>query len=144
MGWTIPTIIALTLLFFAWKLALEEHRWLRQARTTQGTVVSFRKTLNSKRQTTYYPRISFIGGDGRAHECESSVGSSRPGYKTGEQVLVAYHAETSEGRVLTFGQRFAFPAVLAALGLALLAVVVIFRVGQHYVPRIYLTGSRGW
>ena len=144
MGWTITTIIALALLYFAGKLALTEHRWLRQARTTQGTVISFRQGVGSKGRPTYFPRVRFVGNDGQPHEFESGLGSNPPAYAIGTSVLIAYQSPSFAGRILSFETRFGFPAVLAGIGLSMLVFRLVFLVGNFYVPRVYLTGGQGW
>ena len=144
MGWNITTAIALGLLFLAGYLALKEHRWLRQAHTTHGSVISLRVSVGRKGGKSFYPRIRFVGRDGQHHEFEGGIGSNPPDFQVGESVPVAYDVASSEGRILTFGQRFGFPASLAVLALALLGLRIVFLAGDYLVPRFYLSAGPRW
>jgi hypothetical protein len=69
---------------------------------------------------------------------QSKIASSPPDYRVGETVRVAYHEDSYEGRILTFGQCFGLAAGLVIFGTGCAVLAVIFLIGQQLVPRVYL------
>ena len=95
----------------------------------------------AKGGTNYTPRVRFTAHDGSTHEFLGSSSSGATRYFVGQNMLVAYNANSYEGRVLTFGQRFGFPSFVIVFGLAVILLATTFRVGRECVPRIYLEQS---
>lgn len=50
--------------------------------------------------------------------------------RNGERVAVAYDPATAEARILTFGQRFGFAAIIASVGVALVCMAACFIAGR--------------
>ncbi len=130
-------LIGAGLFLLAILLAFSEHGWISKAKITEGEVIEIIRVRGSK-GSSYKPRVRFMGSDGQPHEFVRSYSSNPPGFKTGEKVTVAYDAQSWEGRILTFGQRFGFAWVLGCVGMALALLSIGFAIGGQFVPRIYL------
>ena len=119
-------------------LAAREHAWLRAAQMTEGKVVEMVRSRSSKGRGTYAPRVRFADQRGATHEFVRGYSSSPPDFVVGEKITVAYDPVSFQGRIVTFGQRFGFAAILAVLGGALFALAAAFIMGRQFVPQIYL------
>ena len=129
-------IIGVCLIGIAGALAAKEHRWLCAAQVTEGRVTEMIATRGSKGKASYKPRVEFTGMDGARHTFVRSYSTSPPEFTVGEKVAVAYDAAYS-GRILTFGQRFGFALILGAIGLMLATIGGGWKMGRHFVPRVY-------
>ena len=137
MAWNIVLVIGALLQATGAILGAREHFWLQNARKASGTVIESVASRGSK-GVTYRPRIEFTAGDGSQHSFLRSYSSSPPDFSVGQTVPVAYDARSYEGRILTFGHRFGFAAVVFVVGLAMVLLSVTFIVGRQMVPAVYL------
>jgi hypothetical protein len=130
-------IIGAVFLFVATILALRTHLWLSTAQFTEGEVVEMIAT-RSKKSMTYKPRVRYTTMDGERHEFVRGYSTSPPDFTVGEKVVVGYHAQSGEGRIVAFGQRFGVAWILAWIGLSLATLSIGFTLGRQIVPQIYL------
>lgn len=137
MSWFFTLCLGAVLLAAGVFLAVREHRWLRAAQTTTGTVVELIPQHSGERHT-FQPRVEFTAKDGSRREFVNDIGSTPARFAVGERVTVAYDPETFEGRILTFGQRFGIASVLCAVGLGITALATAFLVGKAAMPHLYL------
>lgn len=144
MGWTIATLLALCALWFAGRGAAREHRFLRRAYLVPGQVLELIEHRGSKGSRTYRPRVHFIDRRGTAHQFEGSQGSNPPEFQPHDTVTVAYDDTPDSARIVTFGQRYGGWVILGTFGVTVLLLRLVFLVGNHLVPRIYLPGGGGW
>lgn len=140
MSWNTVATIGAGLLALSAFLAAREHTWISKGQVTEGTVIELVPSHGNK-GTTYAPKVRFASLDGSVHEFKRSYYTNPPGFRVGEKVTVAYDTRSYEGRILTFGQRFGFPAVIASVGLALAVMGWAFIFGRTVVPRCYLQQS---
>ena len=140
MTWGTTLCVGLSLVAVALVFALCEHFWLRNAQFSEGTIIELIASRSSN-STSYRPRVRFTSADGVAHEFTRAYSSRPVGFVVGQQVTVAYDAQSYEGRIVTFGQRFGFAAVLASIGFALIVMATCFLLGGSLVPGIYLDPS---
>ena len=143
MAWTIATVIALCGLYFGARAVVREHRWLKQAQFARGQVISL-VAKRGRKSTSYYPRVQYVGRDGTAQEFQGGIGSNPPDFHVGEPVTVAYDATPNSARLVTFGQRYGTWTVLLVTALMVLVLRIVFLVGAHLVPRIYLSPGGDW
>jgi hypothetical protein len=137
MSWFFTLCLGVVLLAVGIFLAVREHKWLRAAQTTTGTVVELIPQHSSEGHT-YKPRVEFTAKDGSRREFVSDIGSMPVGFSVGERVPVAYDPDTFEGCILTFGQRFGIASVVGAVGLGITALAAAFLVGKAAMPHLYL------
>ncbi len=138
MSWTITGWIGGALVALAAFLAFGQHAWLQKAETSEGVVTELIKSRGTKARNNYKPRIRFTANDGSSHELISNLASNPPAYSVGERVWIAYDQRTYQARILSFGERYGFTAVLASVGMALIFMSAAFIIGRQYVPAIYL------
>ena len=136
---TVLSVIGAALITLGAVLAAREHAWLQKAQFGPGKVIELVVTRGSKRQTNFTPRVQYTARDGAIHDFVRGYGSRPAGFAMGEDVQVAYDPHTYEGRILSFGQRFGFAAVVFIVGLSLILVKVTFVFGDRLIPRIYAT-----
>lgn len=140
MVWNITLAVGLLIAVLAAWLTWREHRWIKTAALGDGVVVELveHRSSGKNRGTTYRPRVKFTTEDGSEHTFTSSQGSRPASYEVGEVVKVAYDRATSEGRIMSFGERFGFPVILAGLGLGACFTAVTFMIGKQLFTQIYL------
>ena len=150
MSWKIGFLIGLGLIIAAGYYARREHLWLSRAQVEAGMVVELIH-VPGKNRGTYKPRVRYTTPDGVIHHYTGGVSSNPPDFQVGESVPVATDPVTQEARLLTFGQRYGFAAVVASVGVAVVLLATAFTLGRMYMPRLYGKGvplisndARGW
>jgi hypothetical protein len=136
---TVLSVIGAALITLGAVLAAREHAWLQKAQVGPGSVVELVPKRGAKVRRTFTPRVQYTAHDGSIHDFVGHHGSRPAGFNVGEDVHVAYDPHTFEGRILTFGQRFGFAAVVFIIGLSLILIKVTFAFGDRLLPRIYAT-----
>jgi hypothetical protein len=134
---TVLSVIGAALITFGAVLATREHAWLQKAQVGPGTVVQMIPKHGAKAKRIFTPRVRYTARDGSIHDFVGNDGSKPAVFNVGENVLVAYDPHTFESRILTFGQRFGFAAVIFIAGLSLILIKVTFTYGDRLMPRIY-------
>jgi Protein of unknown function (DUF3592) len=137
MTLTILSVIGAALVTLGAVLASREHAWLQKAQFGPGKVIELVMRTGNKGRPTYTPRVQYTAPDGSIHDFTRGFGSNPVGFTSGQNVQVAYDPMTFEGRILTFGQRFGFAAVLIIVGFSLILIKVTFTYGDRLLPRIY-------
>ncbi len=118
-----------TLAGAAWSF-LRIRAFLERATTTVGVVVALQEETEDEHEggrvtsvTYFYPVVRFQTAAGAQVEFRSSVGSNRPGYRSGQQVAVVYEAARPEAaRIRSFFQLWTLPLALASIG-AIVSIV---------------------
>jgi len=137
MSWNVAIYIGAGLLALSGYLAAREHLWLSKSEIVPGTVIGLKVSRGSK-GSSYAPEVRFVARDGSMHEFTRGYYSDPVGFRVGDSIFVAYDPRSYEGRILTFGQRFGFPVIVAAIGLGLTAMGGAFILGRTVVPSVYL------
>ena len=91
--------------------------FLAVAKTTQGRVVSM-ESSTSDGSTVYYPIVKYtFPHDNQSVRFKHSVGSSHPGWSTGDTVTVLYNPEDKNDAMIDDGwMNWLGPGILACLG----------------------------
>jgi hypothetical protein len=129
---TLYTIIATALIVLGGGIAIRQHYWLRKAHLTQGTVIELIKDDNENN----IPEVSFVAEDGSTHYFKGDNAPSD--YSLGEKVPVAYKSQSYEGQIFSFQQCFGISAILIGVGLSIFAIMLAFKIGEHFFSSIYL------
>ena len=136
MSWKTAFLIGLGLVALGGWAARRQHLWLKGAQVARGVVVDL--VANGDTDTTYKPRFRYTTRTGESREFLHEYGSNDPGYKVGENILVAYTAaDGSDARLMTFDARYGLAAgvMAAGIGLALLSAAMV--AGRLAMPRVY-------
>ena len=142
MSWNTVAYIGFGLIVFGAVLAFKEHLWLSKEQVGEGVIVELIHS-RSRKGGSYSPRVAFRATDGTQHEFKRGYSSNPAGFVKGEQVAVAYDPETYDARILTFGQRFGLPVILASIGLGMICMSGAYLAGAKLVPRIYQDRAAG-
>lgn len=94
--------------------------FVARAETAVGRVESYQseetRDGNGKRQTMYYPVVSFTAKDGSYHTFRGDTGTSRPGL-SGERVEILYDPRApSQARARGFFSLWLGPLALGVIG----------------------------
>lgn len=136
MSWKTGFVVGLALVALGGWLARRQHLWLKGARVARGVVVEL--VSDGSTDTTYKPRFRYTPRGGAPREFLHEYGSSDPGFKVGENVLVAYAAaDGSDARLLTFDARYGWAAGVAAVGVGLALLSALMVAGRAAMPRVY-------
>jgi len=135
---SIASLIGAALIVVGALLAFREHTFLQKAQISSGKVTGLVVRTQNRRRTSYSPRVEFTTPDGSTHEFVSNYSSNPAPYNVGDTVPVAYGAQSFDGRILTFGQRFGLASMLVIFGCALLAARLVFAIGDQYIQRVYM------
>jgi Protein of unknown function (DUF3592) len=140
MSWTNFAFLGVGFMFVGFCLVLKEHFWLSGAQVAQGTVIDL-ISHGSGRKPSYAPKVRFTMADGTEHTFTRGYSSNPVGFKVGDAVMVAYYSQTTESRILTFGQRFGFASYLLSIGLGLMCLATCYTLGNSMVPSMYLQNA---
>jgi hypothetical protein len=117
-GWffVMSSIIFLLISLFAYSRA---RTFTRSAARTQGTVIRLERRDSSRSGILYRPVVSFRDSQGMPRELFSSVASSPPSYKVGDQVSVLYSpAEPRKAKLDGFFEVWGWAAITGGIGVS--------------------------
>ncbi|OMH38925.1 DUF3592 domain-containing protein [Motiliproteus sp. MSK22-1] len=138
------TLIGLGMLVGAFFLYQSTNEFLKDALTTEGTVVELIRSRSTD-STTYRPVVRFITRGGSAVEFTSSAGSNPPSYSTGETVEVLFHESSPENaKINGFFSLWGGAVILGGMGavffLVGLSILLFKRRHKHKIEQLQKTG----
>ena len=138
------TKIGLVFIMIGIGFMLREHAIILKSAIVEGRVIeliSVRTSLD-RGSGGRIPKVKFKTPDGREIVFNPKGGSSGPGVKTGDPVLVAYDREDpARARLLRFGYRFGFWYCIAGLGLLIIYLSYGFKHGNDWMRKAYVPSA---
>jgi hypothetical protein len=97
---------------------------VQSAVSTEGTVIKYHRSLNSKRRATYYPIVRFTPQQGAPVEFQSQVGAGSPP-AIGSRVKVLYDPHNPQhAEIDSFVSLWLFPLIFGGSGALLILVAM--------------------